>query len=41
LHPADFVKHNTPEEAKKRILDENPHIAKDTLEFMLSLLLIR
>jgi hypothetical protein len=25
------------EEAKRRILEENPHIAKDTLEFMLSL----
>ena len=25
------------EEAKKRILDEDPHIPKDTLEFVLSL----
>jgi hypothetical protein len=25
------------EEAKRRILEDNPHIAKDTLEFMLSL----
>jgi hypothetical protein len=25
------------EEAKRRILEENPHIAKDTLEFMQSL----
>jgi hypothetical protein len=25
------------EEAKRRILDEDPHIPKDTLEFMLSL----
>ena len=25
------------EEAKKRILEENPHISKDVLEFMLSL----
>ena len=25
------------EEAKRRILEENPHISKDALEFMLSL----
>jgi hypothetical protein len=25
------------EEAKRRILEENPHIARDELEFMLSL----
>jgi len=25
------------EEAKRRILEENPHISKNTLEFMLSL----
>ena len=36
-HKKDSREDKEREEAKKRILEENPHISKDVLEFMLSL----